>query len=86
MATLSPPVERPDEILDPVAECLTPAVAQRILTVRLPPHIQARVDLLAEKANEGLLTPDERDEYEDLIERADVLGIVKSLARQVLAP
>ena len=80
--TSSPPYE--DGILDPVAECLTPDVAQRILAVRLAPQVQLRIDQLADKAGEGDLTAEERVEYENLIEKADILGIVKSLARQVL--
>ena len=85
MSTATSPLPQPDEILDPIAECLTPEVANQILAVQIQPQVQARVDELAAKASEGTLTSDERDEYEDLIERADLLGIVKSLARQVVA-
>jgi len=74
-----------DAILDPLVGCLTAEVAARILEVRIAPPIQTRVDELAEKAASGSLTDSERTEYEDLIERADLLGIVKSLARQVRA-
>jgi len=34
---------------------------------------------------EGELTPDERAEYEEIIEKTDLLGILKSLSRRVLA-
>jgi predicted transcriptional regulator len=60
-------------------------VAARILEVRLAPEIQARVDELARKADEDELTHNEHAEYELLIEKADLLGIFKSMARQVLA-
>ena len=73
------------EILEPLAECLTPEVAERILAIRLNPRVQARVDELAEKANEGLLSPEERAEYESIIDRADILGIVKAMARKALS-
>jgi hypothetical protein len=72
-------------ILEPLAGCLTEEVAARILAIRIEPRIQARIDELAEKAAAGCLTDSDRAEYEDLIEKADVLGIVKSLARQVHA-
>ena len=49
-----------DEILDPVADCLTPDVAKRLTELRLNPTTQARIDELAGQANEGLLTPAER--------------------------
>lgn len=85
MSTLTGPPNQPDRILDPLADCLTREVAARILEVRLEPDIQARVDELAAKANEGELTAEDRAEYELLIEKADLLGVFKSLARQVLA-
>lgn len=76
---------QPDEILARVSECLTPEVAARILAIQIAPGVQARVDALAAKAVVGALTENERLEYEDLIEKADMLGVVKSLARQVHA-
>ena len=75
----------PDDILQPLTECLTPEVAKRILAVRLSPHVQSRVDDLASKANDGQLNSEERAEYEALIEKADLLGVFKAIARQVLA-
>jgi hypothetical protein len=85
MSTATSSLPQPDEILDPIAECLTPEVAREILAVQIDPQVQGRVDELAAKASEGTLTDEERDQYEDLIERADLLGIVKSLARQAVA-
>lgn len=85
MSTLTGRPNQPDRILDPLADCLTREVAARILEVRLDPDIQARADELAAKANEGELTAGDRAEYELLIEKADLLGVFKSLARQVLA-
>ncbi len=80
----SPPPSNPDPILDPVADCLTPEVAQRLLLLRLSPTVQARVDELAAKSQDGSLTDSERQEYEAIVEKADLLGIVKSLARRVV--
>ena len=85
LLTLLTPSPKPQPILQSVAECLTPTVAQRLLSIEVDPTEQARVDELASKANEGKLTPAERNAYEQLIEEADLLGIIKSLARQALA-
>jgi hypothetical protein len=41
---------------------------------------------LAERANEGLLTVDERAEYESCILFANFLGVLQSKARRKLAP
>ena len=73
-----------DKILDPLARCFTPEVARRITSVSLDPTIQSRLDQLAERANEGQLTEEERGEYAELIEALDILGILKAKARMSL--
>src|SRR4051812_23693422 len=81
----APTTEILNNILDPVTDCLTPEVAQKILAVRLDPRVQARLDELAEKANEGLLTDVEREEYALYIEALDLVAIVKAKARAALS-
>ena len=53
------------KILDPVAQGFTPEVAKRVARLRADPAVQARVEELAEKCNEGTITPDEMAEYEN---------------------
>lgn len=74
-----------DRFLDPIAECLTPDVAARIVKSRPGRQLQARADELADKANQGLLSERERDEYREIVEAIDVIGIIKAKARAVLA-
>ena len=81
MATQSSPL---DLILDPVTECLTPDVAKRLVDGRLPPKTDARISELAEKANEGLLSAQERLEYAAFVEALDVLAMLQLKARDVL--
>ncbi len=52
-----------DRVLDPLAACLNREASMSIIDLRIDPEIQARVEVLAERANEGTLTPDERAEY-----------------------
>ncbi len=73
-----------DRFLDPVTDCLTPAVAERIVGVQVDLQTQARLDDLAEKANRGALTKEEREEYAEYVEGMDFLGILKAKARKVL--
>ena len=73
-----------DELLDPFARCLDTESAQRVADFRIAPVIQERVDALAEKANEGALTDDERTDYEALINAADLIAILKLKARRNL--
>ena len=58
--------------------------AVSIIDLRIDPEIQARVEVLAERANEGTLTPDERAEYLSYVEAADLLTILKLKAKRHL--
>ena len=71
-----------DRLLDPL---LTQDVARRVVDYRLDPQMQARLDDLRAKANEGELTHDERTEYEAFVEAYDLLAALKLQARRTLA-
>jgi hypothetical protein len=71
-------------MLQPIADCLTPEVAQRIVDARLDPATQARIDTLAAKANRGNLSEEERAQYAEFVEYIDLVGIFKAKARRVL--
>ncbi len=73
-----------DRVLEPLAACLNEEAARGILDHRIDPEIQARVEILAERANEGELTPDESDEYLSFVEAGDLLAIFRLKARQHL--
>ena len=72
-------------ILDPVVACFTREVAQRVVSLRAAPEGQARLDLLAEKCNEGILTADETAEYDAYIRAMEVLAMLQQQARALLA-
>jgi hypothetical protein len=74
-----------DQILDPLAECLTPEVARRIVAVSLDPEMQSQIDELASKANDGSLSEEERIRYSEFIEAMDLVAIIKAKARLILA-
>lgn len=74
-----------DRFLDPITECLTPEVAERIVKSHPDRRLQARADELADKANHGLLSEREREEYREIVEAIDVVGIIKAKARAVLS-
>jgi len=74
-----------DRFLDPLSEVLTPPVARRLAELRADPVLQARVDELAAKANQGLLSPEEETEYKSYIEAAEMLAIMQAKARRYLA-
>jgi len=74
-----------DRFLEPISDALTPAVARKIADLRAESDLQARMDELAAKANEGKLTPDEDTEYKSYIEAADIVGVIRAKARRFLA-
>ena len=73
-----------DRILDPLTACFTPQVAHRLAELRADPQTQSRLDVLAAKANEGELTPEEDIEYKQSIDAIDVLAILQAKARAYL--
>ncbi len=72
------------ESLAPVESCLNFECAHAILNLPRNPRVQARVDLLAEKCNEGALSPEERSEYEALVWADHFLGILQAKAEHYL--
>lgn len=56
----------PDRLLDPLTDTLTPESATALLAVRADSEVEARIDELRRKANDGALTPAEDSEYKDL--------------------
>lgn len=74
-----------DRYLDPIAEVLTPQVAQRILDLQPAPEVLQRVAELGEKSNEGTLTEAERDEYRALADAGTLIALLKAKARRTLS-
>jgi hypothetical protein len=74
-----------DEFLDPLSRCLDAESARRVVALGVSASVQARVDLLADRANEGLLTADELAEYEALMNAEDIVAILKMKSRQQLS-
>jgi len=73
-----------DQVIEPFADCLTPEAATRIVAVRAGAEMQAHIDELADKANDGLLTEDERDEYDRILAWFHFVTILQARARRVL--
>lgn len=74
-----------DEMLEPVSQCFGMETARALAALRVNERTQARVEELAEKCNEGQLSPDERAEYEAYVQASTLIGILQAKARRVLA-
>jgi len=73
-----------DQLIDPVGQCLTREVAERLITLRANPELQLEVDRLADKANQGTLTEDERIQYEQYVSFAQIVTLLQIEARDLL--
>jgi hypothetical protein len=69
---------------DPILRLLTVEQAQRIVSYRADAALLQRIEELAEKANEGELTPDERAEYEGYIKANRFVALLQATARKLL--
>ena len=75
-----------DGLLEPLSLCLDSESARRVSEFRIATRVQERLDSLAERANEGILSGDERAEYEALVNAADFIAILKIKAIRNLGP
>ena len=64
---------------------LTPEQTERLSQLRGDPTLEGRLAELAEKANDGDLTPVEQAEYEGYIEANNLLAVLQAEARFRLA-
>ncbi len=80
---VNPAVDGLGRILDPVAECFTPEVARRVAQLQADSTVQARIDELADKCNEGTLTPEEEAEYDAYVRAMDLLAFLQAKARSI---
>ena len=65
---------------------LHPRVTKRVAELRADPAVQARVDELAEKCNEGAITPEEMAEYDAYIQAMDVVAVLQKKGALIVQP
>jgi hypothetical protein len=73
-----------DRLLEPLVGCLSPDVAAKVADLRADYEMQDRIDYLAERANEVLLTTEEREEYAGYLHAIDVITVLQAKARSQL--
>ena len=73
-----------DRLLDPLSRCLDAESARRVAAFRIDAAVQAQIDILAERANQGSLTNEERAEYEAFVNATDFISILKLKAHRQL--
>ena len=73
-----------DDLLEPLSLCFDAESARRLIAFRIDRPVQARIETLGERANEGSLNASERSECGALINAADFIAILKLKARRHL--
>ncbi len=67
----------------PMMELVLPGKADAVLSFNADPELQARIEELAHKSNEGQLTDDERSEYAGYVRANKFVAILKRQAKQL---
>ena len=71
-----------EKFVEHLTRGFTPELARHFAELPSPnPEFQARLDELAEKANEGSLSPTETLEYEKYVEYMDLVAFMRLKAR-----
>ena len=73
-----------NDLLTPVGDCLTPDTAQQLANLRASDAVQAHIEQLAAKSNDGTLSAEEQVEYETLVSTGTFIAILQSKARKIL--
>jgi hypothetical protein len=73
------------QLLEPVGRLMPVEFARELAALKATPEVQARIDELADKCNEGELTEAERAEYDAYVDAIDVISILQAKARSVLS-
>jgi hypothetical protein len=71
-------------VLEPLARAMTPASAREILALQADAGTQQRLEELGRRCDQGLLTPEERAEYQLYVEVGDVVALLRERARRFL--
>jgi hypothetical protein len=73
-----------ERLLEPVTASLNEEAARKLVGLRADRELQARIDVLARKSNEGELTSAEHSEYERYVLVGDLVAILQAQARMFL--
>ena len=70
-----------DGLLEPLSRCIRGTGERDLLRLRADASVQSRIDELADKCDQGSLTPDELSEYETYVRFGNFIAILQAKAR-----
>ncbi len=85
MKNLATGSEMVDRLLESLSRCFDVNTAKAVIELRQDERVRRRMEELGLKSDEGLLSPEEENEYDALIEVSDVIATLQLKARQQLA-
>jgi hypothetical protein len=74
-----------ERLIDPADHDLSPEAVRFLLRLDFRESDHARMEELAQKSNDGALTPDERTDLENYVRVGNVLALMQSKARLSVA-
>ena len=74
-----------DALLGQLSRCLAAESAHQVVEIRIDPAVRSRIDALAERGSEDLLTDEERAEYRTLVNASDFISALQNMARRNLS-
>jgi hypothetical protein len=81
MSLVSTEVPLVDRLIEPLSRCIRGEGETELLQLRADATLQARIDELADKCDQGALTPDEHAEYETYVRFGNFIAILQAKAR-----
>ena len=73
-------------LLESATRCLDTSSVRALSELRLDGAARTRLDVLAQKANEGRLTPEEGHEYERFIDISEIISTLRLKAERIEGP
>jgi hypothetical protein len=72
------------DLLDPLGNCMTPEVAQKVIHLRASDAANERMRFLADQSAAGTLSAAEREEYEACVSAGTFIAILQAKARNII--
>ncbi len=82
-ATITP-AQLLGEFVEPLGRALTPDSARALLAIQASDAARQHISELAERCNHGKLSPEEKAEYELLVDVGDMIALLQARARVFL--
>jgi len=85
MDTISQQSAIMSQMLEPLTDSFGPETAELFAGLKATPEMTARLEVLAEKCNEGELSDGERSEYETYVRIGNFFAILKAKGKKAIS-